>query len=211
MPPPVPSSSFSVQIFQRSPGVRPMIPARSPNAAAISSPHGPAIGKSNCTSVGTAFLQSGSDQVEHLVPPALHQALVEGLEVEAKEWLGVRGANVEVPVVEVDRDTVEMGDAPTDGGVALLDLPELGVDVRDRRFDLAAQEVPLAVRREQLRQLSPFGREELEHDEERDEPGVRPREVAEVVVRGHLTGEQRVTLAHAILEECVADPVDEGG
>src|SRR4029078_5145780 len=116
MPPPVPSSSFSVQIFQRSPGVRPMIPAGSPYAAATSSPHGPAIGKSNCTSVGTAFLQAGSDQVEHLVPAALHQALVKGRDGGGEERRGVRGADVEVPVVEVDRDTVEMRDAPTDGG-----------------------------------------------------------------------------------------------
>src|SRR5262245_3713502 len=113
MPPPVPSSSFSVQIFQRSPGERAMIPARSPNAAAISSPHGPAIGKSNCTSVGTAPLQSGSNQVEHLVAPVLHRALVERLEVEPEQRLGVRRADIEVPVVEVDRDPVEMRDAST--------------------------------------------------------------------------------------------------
>ncbi len=55
----------------------------------------------------------------------------------------------------------------------------------------------------------PVAREQLEHDEERDDAGVGLREVAEVVVRGDLAREERVLLAHAVLDERVADPVDE--
>src|SRR6478735_8578992 len=120
MPPPSPSSGFSVQIFQRRPGERPMIPARSPNASAISSPHGPAMGKSNCSSVANGASSrsvSGTNQVEHLVAPALHLGLVERLEVEPQERLGVGRSDVEVPVVEIDRDAVEMRDPPPRGRV----------------------------------------------------------------------------------------------
>ena len=57
----LPKECFQVQIFHRSPGERAMISARSPNAAARSSPHGPGIGKSNCSSVGMASLSSTAD------------------------------------------------------------------------------------------------------------------------------------------------------
>ncbi len=51
--------------------------------------------------------------------------------------------------------------------------------------------------------------QDLEHHEERDDAGVRLREVAEVVVRGDLAGEEGVLLAHPVLDERVADPVHE--
>src|SRR3712207_7355497 len=50
--------------------------------------------------------------------------------VQAQQRLGVRRANVEVPVVVVDRDPVELGDART-RAVALLDLVHLRLAVLD--------------------------------------------------------------------------------
>src|SRR5687767_1645133 len=56
MPPCSPVVSFSVQIFQISPGAPAIAWARSAKAPAIISPQGPEAGKSNCRSViATAF------------------------------------------------------------------------------------------------------------------------------------------------------------
>src|SRR5690242_4781364 len=70
------------------------------------------------------FLGSGSDQGEHLVALLLHLLLGERFEVEAEERLRVRRAHVHVPVLGIDRQPVEVGDAPL-RGVALLELLEL--------------------------------------------------------------------------------------
>src|SRR5215467_16039023 len=110
-----------------------------------------------------------------------------------------------MPVVELDREPVEMREAAAGRRVALLQLLQRQGDVRDGCVDLAGEEVALAVRGEQLGQASPAPREKLEHDEERDDPAVRLREVAEVVVSRHLAAEERVLLAHAVLDEGVAD------
>ena len=48
---------------------------------------------------------------------------------------------------------------------------------------------------------------QLEHEQERDDAGVGLGEVAEVVVRRDLAGEDRVLLAHPVLDERVADAV----
>ncbi len=52
---------------------------------------------------------------------------------------------------------------------------------------------------------------QLEHEQERDDAGVGLGEVAEVVVRRDLAGENGVLLAHAVLDEGVADAADQGG
>ena len=98
---------------------------------------------------------------------------------------------------------------PPSRGVSLLELLQLERDVGDRRVDLAGQEVPLAVRREELRERAIGPREELDHHEERHDPRVGLREVAEVVVRGDLAAEQRILLAHPVLDERVSDAVDQ--
>ncbi len=49
-----------------------------------------------------------TDHSENLVALLGHQRLRERFEVQAQEWLRVRGSDVEVPVVEVDRDSVEV-------------------------------------------------------------------------------------------------------
>ena len=54
----------------------------------------------------------------------------------------------------------------------------------------------------------PRQREQLEHEQRRDRARVGAVEVAEVVVAGDLAAEQRALLAHARLEEGVADAVD---
>ena len=82
----------------------------------------------------------------------------------------------------VDRDAVEMRDLAL-GGVALLQLLQLQRDVRDRRVQLAGDEVPRPERREDLRELAALLEIELEHQQERDDARVGLREVAEVVVR----------------------------
>ena len=70
-------------------------------------------------------------------------SLVERLQVEAQQRLGVRRPHVEVPVVVVDGDAVEPAHLAV--GVALRDLLHLGVLVGHLGVDLAGDEVPLAV------------------------------------------------------------------
>ena len=92
---------------------------------------------------------SRADDRQHLVALALHQLLRPRLEVQAEQRLRIGRAHVEVPVVRVDRDAVEMRDR-LPRAEALLQLLQLRGDVGDRRVDLAGDEVPLAVRREDL-------------------------------------------------------------
>ncbi len=132
----------------------------------------------------------------------------ERFEVQPQQRLGVRRAHVEVPVVGLDREPVEMRHLPR-RAEPLLQLLQLQRDVRDRRVDLAREEVVLAKRREELRQLLPARRDQLEHQQERDHARVGLREVAEVVVRRHLAGEDRVLVAHPLLDERMADAVDQ--
>src|SRR6266404_7574309 len=113
-----------------------------------------------------------------------------------------------MPVVGVDGDAVEMGDASF-ARIPLLQLLQLERDVGYRRVDLAGDEVTRAQRREELRQLAPAHGDELEHEEERDDARVRLGEVAEVVMAGDLAAECRVLLPHAVLDIRVADAVDE--
>ena len=75
------------------------------------------------------------------------------------------------------------------------------------RVDLAGDEVLLAQRRQQLAQRLPLARHQLEDQQRRDEAVVGVEVVAEVVVPGDLAAEDRVLLAHAALEERVADAV----
>ena len=95
------------------------------------------------------------------------------------------------------------------GAEALLELLELDAPRRDRRVQLAGDEVALAERAQELGQRLPALRDELEHEQERDDARVGLGEVAEVVVAGDLAGERGVLLAHAVLDERVADAVDE--
>ena len=50
---------------------------------------------------------------------------------------------------------------------------------------------------------------ELQHEQERDHAGIGLEVVAEVVVARDLAGEDGVLLAHAVLDEGVADAVDQ--
>ena len=70
-----------------------------------------------------------------------------------------------------DGDAVEVGDLAL-AGEALLHLLELEGDVGDRRVDLAGEEVALAERAQELGERLPPLRDELEHEEGRDRPGV---------------------------------------
>ena len=81
--------------------------------ASLSSPYQP----SRCLAAAlglppasTPDRPSGADQREHLVPLRCHLGLGQCLEVEPQKRLGVRRPDVEVPVVEVDREPVEMRD-----------------------------------------------------------------------------------------------------
>src|SRR3954470_1221749 len=96
-----------------------------------------------------------ADHAEHLVAPALHVLLGhERLERQPQQGLGVRRADVEVPVGVVDRRAVEMGDLAV--GEALLELGHLRLAVLDLRVDLARDEVLRAQRLEQLAHLLAF-------------------------------------------------------
>src|SRR3954452_16075138 len=153
---------------------------------------------------------SATDDAEHLVAPALHVlGGDERLEREAQQRLGVRRAHVEVPVVVVDRDAVDVGDITV--GVALLELAHLGLAVGDLGVDLAGDEVLRAVGLEQLAHLLLLDRELLEDQQRRDRAAVGVVEVVEVVVPGDLAAEDRALVAHAGLEERVADAVDVRG
>ena len=114
-----------------------------------------------------------------------------------------------MPVVVVDRDPVQIGDGAV--GIPLLQLPQLLRHVGDGRVDLAGEEEPLAVRREELRQLAPALRDQLDEEQERDDAGVGLGEVPEVVVRGDLAAEDGVLLAHAVLDVGVPDAVHQRG
>ena len=94
------------------------------------------------------------DDGEGLVPLALHERGVEGLEVEAEERLGVRGTYVQVPVVGGDRDAVEVRDLALAGEVLLQPL-ECERDIGDGSVDLAGNEVAVAQRAEELGEALP--------------------------------------------------------
>src|ERR1051325_6845754 len=143
-----------------------------------------------------------ANEVEQLVPLALHRFLRPCLEVEPEQGLGVGRPHVHVPVVRVDRETVEVPDAAL-RSEALLELAQLRVDVGDTRVDLTADEVALAERAQDLRQPHAFLRDELEHQQKRDHARIGLREVAEVVVAGDLAPERGVLLAHPLLDERV--------
>src|SRR5258707_532766 len=66
----------------------------------------------------------GADECEHLVALCLHQLLRARLQVEAEQRLGVRGADVQMPVGGLDREPVEVRD-PALRTEALLELLEL--------------------------------------------------------------------------------------
>ena len=104
--------------------------------------------------------------------------------------------------------TVEVRDRSL-AGEPLFQLLQLHSHVGNRRVQLAGDEVALAVRRKELRELPAALRDQLQHQEERDDPGVGLGEVAEVVVAGHFAPKRRVLLAHAVLDERVSDPVHE--
>ena len=76
-----------------------------------------------------------------------------GLEVEPQQRLGVRAAHVEVPVVVVDGDAVELGDAAVP--VALLEPGEGARHVVHLRVDLARDVVALAQRGQDLAEPPP--------------------------------------------------------
>src|SRR5919197_995121 len=149
-----------------------------------------------------------SNYVQDFVPLALHQLAGARLEVQAQERLRVGGPHVHVPVGRVDRDAVQVRDLAL-AAEALLQLLELQRHVRDRRVQLAGDEVALAVGLQDLRELPALLRHELQHEQEGDDARVRLREGAEVVVPRDLAGEGRVLLPHPVLDERVADAVDE--
>ena len=89
---------------------------------------------------------------EHLVALALHQLLRARLEVQPEQRLRVRRAHVHVPVVRVDRDAVEVRDRPSRPKRSFSSW-SFSATSRDRRVELARQEVLRAERREDLREL----------------------------------------------------------
>src|SRR3712207_5692543 len=127
----------------------------------------------------TLATASRPDERDDFIPLALHELAVERLEVEPKERLGVRGADVEVPVVRGHLEAVDVRDVALTAET-LLDLLELERDVGDGRIQLAGQEVALAERAEKLGQRAPALRDDLQHEERRDRPGVGLAEVAKV-------------------------------
>src|ERR671936_548961 len=70
-----------------------------------------------------------------------------------------------------------------------------------RHIELSRDEVALAVRFQDLRELLPLLRDELEHEQERYDTRICLREVPEVVMARHLAGERGVFLSHAVLDE----------
>ena len=132
----------------------------------------------------------------------------ERLEAQAQQRLGVRRAHVEVPVVVVDRDAVELR-LSSRVGVALLDLGHLGLRVGDLGVDLAGDEVlSSGSGASSSDSFCALLREQLEDQQRRDRAGVGVVEVGEVVVAGDLAAEDAALVAHARLEERVADAVD---
>src|SRR5215211_1459838 len=151
---------------------------------------------------------SSTNDVEHLVALALHQLFGARLEVQPQQRLRVRRADVEVPILRVDGDSIQVRDASL-RAEPLLELRELRLDIGHRRVELARDEVTPAERPQDLAQLLALPGDELEHEQERDHPGIGLREVAEVVMTGDLAAERRALLTHAVLDVRVPDPVDE--
>src|SRR6266404_5276747 len=138
------------------------------------------------------------NEVEYLVALLLHQLLRARFEIQSQQRLRVRRTHVEMPVAGVYRDPVEMRDLAL-GRISLLQLLQLQRGVRHRGVQLAGDEVLGPERGENLRELSSVLRDQLEHQQERDDAGIGLRELAEVVVAGHLAAECRMLLAHAVL------------
>src|SRR4051812_42194309 len=152
--------------------------------------------------MASPWIPSGTDEIEHLVPPPLHVLLRDdGLEVQPQERLGVGGPDVEVPVLVVDGDPVEAVEFAVRGPIG--DLGHLRVLVGDLRVDLAGDEVLPAQRLDELEHRLALHRQKLEDEERRERPRVGVVEVAEVVVAGDLAAEGGALLTHAGLEERV--------
>ena len=107
------------------------------------------------------------DHLEDFVALALHQLLRARLEVQAQEGLRVRGPHVHVPVLGVDRDTIQVAD-PALLAEALLQLLQLRGHVGHRGVQLAGDEVRVSEGPQDLGELLPALREELQHQQERE-------------------------------------------
>ena len=132
------------------------------------------------------------------------------LKAQSQQRLGVRRANVEVPVVVIDGEPIEP--VLPGAGEALGEFLELRVLVADLGVDLAGDEVPRAVAIEQLRHARVAGAQQLQDQQRRVRAGVGAVEIMKVVMARHLAAEDRVSLgAHARFEEGMADAVDKRG
>src|SRR6185436_14608993 len=85
------------------------------------------------------------------------------------------------------------------------------VHARKLRVDLSRNEVSLAKRREKLVETLPLLRHQLQDEERGNEAVIRIEVVAEIVMPGDFTAENRIRLAHPSFEERVADAVHERG
>ena len=141
---------------------------------------------------------------EHLFRFRLHQRrIAAAFDIEADERLGVRGAQVHAPAVELERQAVGEIDRQRLGLV-------LRADRRDRARTVGHAAIDLAARREQAHPFADQFRERLaalahhlQHDQPGDHAAVAVGEVAEIVVGAHFAAVDAIDLAHHLLDEGV--------
>src|SRR5690606_34949086 len=125
-------------------------------------------------------------------------------DVEPEQRLGIRGAQVETPVVELDADAVDVLDPLRTRRVLLLDAPHRRRGVFDAPVDLAARRKERHPFLDELGKLGAALAHDLREQQPRNHAAVGIRETAEIVMRAHLAAVDRVDLAHRLLDERMA-------
>src|SRR5690606_35830791 len=152
-----------------------------------------------------ALLRLPADLREQLVRLRAHQRRVAAaLDVEPEQRLGIRGAQVETPVVELDADAVDVLDPLRTRRVLLLDAPHRRRGVFDAPVDLAARRKERHPFLDELGKLGAALAHDLREQQPRNHAAVGIRETAEIVMRAHLAAVDRVDLAHRLLDERMA-------
>src|ERR1700736_2033721 len=143
------------------------------------------------------------DQRKELVALFLQQHWIVSFDVKAQQRLCVRWPDVAPPVVVLDRDAVKVVNLAR-AGIALRQLLELGRCVSYAAVDLARAKSPVE-RPQEFADALAFLRDELEHDEQRNEPRVGVVVIAEVEVPRMLAAKNCVAFAHDFLDNRVTD------
>src|SRR4051812_42686782 len=108
-----------------------------------------------------------------------------------------------MPIIEFDRDSIEVGDSPV--SVTLFELLQLHWHVIDHRIDLAADVVLAAQICQQRRKRTTGLRHKLQHHQSGHDASVDRVKLTEVIVARNLSGKGCIFFGHSLFDECMSD------